>query len=699
MMNKAQNALVLLNTAIKNIRLYPPSSTIVTASVDRLHQTFIDMLQIQSPIVFSESDRNILVDGNPLDYKDQEKIHVMALKDIMLTFGIKSITFETGATREEFSLLVSILSKKSEDFQAEGGFLQALAGLDIPHIRMDEKVYVAMDKDQANLQGLTVSGDEIARFFLLTHPGIDVHSQDFRELAGNTEALRKAFEAGLSNIMAQKETLTSAELLINLNSMLVMLDKISGGLDDDNRGILSKQVGSALLSADPSMALQLTTQNMEHLLGGLLLQYLMTELAQDQNTVPESTAEDPQSKLRKVADKFSLRLQDPRTFLDSELMSVLPKIIEQLIAQKEREALETVLIRLTQKLESPDTDVRNAAARGLAGVIEGLSGEQKKTIVEKVADKLTAWLKSESHFSSEYTRICRILKDAAHDDIVQQRFNDALPYLDTFDQIASGTVSQGDDARLAARDMINHLATEDNIKAIWTQYESGDEKKKTEVKTVLALLGEEPLNYLLDLLHTRKNSNERVSIMHMIMNASKKALPLIGQRLRHEEPWYYLRNLTYMLGQIGNEESAGLLQPFLHHKNEKLRQETLKAIQKTGGARRGKLLLSALNNPDDEFRQTVVEALGASRAEDAVAGLLKILKDRPLIASAGRIALEETICTALGVIGSPDAIPLLSEIAETKSFLGLRSYPDRVKSVAAGSLVTLRRKVAQSAET
>ena len=111
---------------------------------------------------------------------------------------------------------------------------------------------------------------------------------------------------------------------------------------------------------------------------------------------------------------------------------------------------------------------------------------------------------------------------------------------------------------------------------------------------------------------------------------------------------------------------------------------------------RGKLLIAALPGADEELKIGIVEALGVARAADAVSPLLELLKERPLIASAARQNLEDKICTALGAIGSPDAIPLLSEIAETKSFLGLRSYPDRVKAAAARALVILRRKVAET---
>ncbi len=40
---KAVDALVIMNTAIKNMRLYPPSSAMIVQTIDRLYQAFLDM--------------------------------------------------------------------------------------------------------------------------------------------------------------------------------------------------------------------------------------------------------------------------------------------------------------------------------------------------------------------------------------------------------------------------------------------------------------------------------------------------------------------------------------------------------------------------------------------------------------------------------------------------------------------------------
>jgi HEAT repeat protein len=58
--------------------------------------------------------------------------------------------------------------------------------------------------------------------------------------------------------------------------------------------------------------------------------------------------------------------------------------------------------------------------------------------------------------------------------------------------------------------------------------------------------------------------------------------------------------------------------------------------------------------------------------------------------------MEEKICVALGAIGSPEAINDLSEIAESRSFLRIRAYPEKVKAAAARALASIRKKQAEA---
>jgi len=254
------------------------------------------------------------------------------------------------------------------------------------------------------------------------------------------------------------------------------------------------------------------------------------------------------------------------------------------------------------------------------------------------------------------------------------------------------------EAKNSALEGIRQLITPENIAILQAEIDPEDLDKQDEAGRVFASLGRDAVVYLLDKLRTSTQSDDRVSAMHLITYAREEALPLINALVTRDAPWFYLRNLAYLLGRIGDEQSAESIAPLLSSNNQKLRQEALKSIHRIGGSYRGKILLEALPHADDEFKSAIVEVLGQSKSVEAVPVLIDLLRERPLLASAARAVLEEKICVALGAIGNPEAIGALAEIAEVKSFLKLRTYPDKVKAAAARSLVILRERVAESGE-
>lgn len=104
------------------------------------------------------------------------------------------------------------------------------------------------------------------------------------------------------------------------------------------------------------------------------------------------------------------------------------------------------------------------------------------------------------------------------------------------------------------------------------------------------------------------------------------------------------------------------------------------------------MLLSVLPKADDQLKLNIIETLGNAKCAEAVPNLLDLLRKRSLLASQLQIDLQEKICIALGLIGSSEAISALSEIAESKSFLRIRAYPEKVKQAAVKALESIRRK-------
>lgn len=708
LMQQALDSLVIMNTAIKNMRLYPPTSASIINSIEKLHQAFLDIFVTEASLVFAESEKALLICGDPLSKKDQEKQHVASFLEILLGFGIRSITFDKGLEKEELAVFLEILGKKPETVKADGGLPQIIIQKDLSHIQLDQKVYVARDKNQQILSGLEITDDQIMQFVARANPQLVTDPQRILEIARNPEWLMQAFMSGVNQTMAQKGTLTNPQLTENVLDMIILLDKAAGQMERKDRDRIAQYIGNSLISLDLDISEKNIMENIRDLFGGALMQFIMERLEGQKsaeslagasagmlNAGPTAEGQQglDQSLPFPLDDKFALLLKnDERAFLDVELMAALHKIFERVSDQNDQESKEIIIDRLGSNLSNENVEVRNQASTALAEILASLPPERQSDFVAKLSDPLTDWMKLEKGATPAFKKICNSLKDLAQDFIDHGRLEESVPILDMIIDIHTGVREKDETIQDMSAEIVQSLASEKNLHRLSQEYSTDEPNKQTDAASILSRLGDTALNHLLDILREHDDSNERVRIMQLIMGVGAAAIPVVRDRIDRKEPWYYLRNLAYMLGRIGDEASVYCLRPLLSHADNRVRLEALKSVYRIGGKERGPFLLSVLPDVDDAFALNIIETLGNAKCVDAVPGLLDMLKNCPLVGSTVRADLEETICIALGAIGSPEAVPALSEIAGTKYFFRIRSYPDKVKHAASRALASIRKE-------
>lgn len=102
-----------------------------------------------------------------------------------------------------------------------------------------------------------------------------------------------------------------------------------------------------------------------------------------------------------------------------------------------------------------------------------------------------------------------------------------------------------------------------------------------DVNHCLTALGEPAIDCLLDLLKESGDRSQRRAILTLLKNQGTVILPQIQRRL--EDPiWYFVRNLLHLLGELGQEESARLLIPLLHHNDHRVVKEALAGLGQIG---------------------------------------------------------------------------------------------------------------------
>jgi len=143
---KAIDVIIAMVAALTNIRLYPPTSAMVLKSVEKVYPAIQEIIQKAGDLVFAESENNLLISGQPVSEKDRKKPQVSAFLALLVNFGIKTLTFHQGLGQSELTTFLKILSRKPEDVQKAGGIKRILADSHLPHIRLDEKVYMSMSQ-------------------------------------------------------------------------------------------------------------------------------------------------------------------------------------------------------------------------------------------------------------------------------------------------------------------------------------------------------------------------------------------------------------------------------------------------------------------------------------------------------------------------------------------------------------------------
>ena len=733
---KALDALVIMNTAIKNVRLYPPTSATITNAIDKLHLILLDIFEQEAPLIFAESEKNVLICGKLLEQKDQERSQVTTLLNILLNFGLRSISFDKGLEKGELCAFMELLSKKPEAVKNEGGLPTIMAEKNILHIYLDQKVYVSIDKDREIISSLDGKDYQITQFLMNTHPELATNPQKLQEMMKNPECLLQAFQDSLSQIMAQKGTLSNFQLSEKLKNLLILMDKVTGPLDQSDQENISQNIGKTIATMDYAIIQEFNPQDIEQLFGGMLLQYIMISAlgevkpeyksvesnisntltssgnsssdgaAGQENTDNQvsgsggaagSEKTDYQKQLFNLTEKLNSRLKDNnRPFMDAPLLFALPKIIERLVAQKEQETMEKIIIRLLADLKNEDADVRAQASKGLTEVIESFSPDRQSELIERISGQLIEWIKLETAATPDYRKICRNLQKLLQDFIRQGRFAESIPILGVFSDIHARILEKNEAVYDVSSEIIQDLASEEYFAILFKELNTNEKNKRDEAGQILVRFGDVIQNRLLDIVQKATDSSERINAINIIIGIGQRAIPAIKDRINQNAPWYYLRNLAYVLGRIGNETDAHVLQPLLLHKDDRVRLQALKSIYQIGGKQRGMLLLSILPKADYQFKLNIIETLGNAKCADAVPNLLDLLKKRSLMASQLQIDLQEKICIALELIGSPEAIPALSEIAESKSLLRLHAYPEKVKYAAGSALESIRRKQKQA---
>jgi len=206
----------------------------------------------------------------------------------------------------------------------------------------------------------------------------------------------------------------------------------------------------------------------------------------------------------------------------------------------------------------------------------------------------------------------------------------------------------------------------------------GDESWRVRKEAVDLLLafspGDELARDLINLLSVQGNAGLRNSVVEVLQTVGESVLPHLAENLGHEDPGVR-KFIVDIMGGIGSAQIVPDLSAVLCDDDPNVAAAAAESLGLIGDARALPHLLACLERDDLLIRYAILEAL-VKIGQPVPLGKITPLAADPL--------LKKALFECLGIIGSPEAVPLLVD--------GLCDRARNVRETALVALESIRRR-------
>jgi HEAT repeat protein len=233
--------------------------------------------------------------------------------------------------------------------------------------------------------------------------------------------------------------------------------------------------------------------------------------------------------------------------------------------------------------------------------------------------------------------------------------------------------------------LIQDAGEEQRIDMIGKFLEKEEVVSLEDLSSYLVLLQQNSIKPMIKLLAELKNLKTRRVVLDALSKIGKDAIELFTPFL--DDPrWYLVRNITYIIGRIGKEQSIPYIQKAFNHQDARVRREAVQALGLIGGTKAISLLVRALTDGDVRIRAVAAINLGKVGKTAGLAVLLGAVQSKDF-KKRDRAEIK-AFFDAIGMVGSNEAIPALQQLLERKGWFS-RGSTDEIRMGAANALAMI----------
>jgi hypothetical protein len=671
----------------------------------------------QSIKISSSGDR-LLMDGQP---GDARSLHTVNLNKALAERNISGFQLDKGLELDELIGLLEVLILKPSKLDEAGGVEAVIAAKNMSHVRLSQLKYMEVGEDEEVIASSMappegISGDERDRIKLFNlwlakfKESIDIaakaadgslwrpHFQGELPPASLKGAGRLAIELKWETnppptvhweaVQLALENLSAAEQMsivagrASLPDVPPSLNKVMDGFIPD---ILGKAAARLDSGGTDWKGLK------ETVYAAIVAKGDVSALYKAFGTHWLKSGKDPapvsEIKNRLQWDYLPINEQldsiEKPGFLWSLSEIQRNKLISHLLEQQMQDAFHGLLEKIISASGHGDANFRENAARTLEAIASSLDAGA----ISEADEELLIRSLFENFSREPDLHVLKInlfcLQQVITKSLQRSEFLRSAALLKELEPLCL-TGPKDSPKRALLSSLREHLSGRENIEPVLQQYFQQDaDHYNQDALSWLKALGQQTVDYLMELLADEKDRRRRGQIMDSIRSYGNDIIPDLVKSLASDK-WYLVRNTLILIAEMADQACFPGVVNALKHTDQRVRRVAARTLWRGFSSQAAKPFLDVFQDADPETFEEILFGLAQIQAPDAKSVVLGYAMNPTMPERLRAMALNVLVNNP-----APESLSVLTEFVKRKGRIITTAEPPEIRIAAAKALMAI----------
>ncbi|MBU4386005.1 MAG: HEAT repeat domain-containing protein, partial [Actinobacteria bacterium] len=686
------------HAATVNMRLYPPTSSMVTDTLEKADESLKKLFDETDTFSVSAIERSLLINDVRLEEIEQQKVPVKAFLAWMDERGLSNIEFNKGVTTDELRASFETIGEILNDPNMRVRLADELDRKGVENVLVNQRIYVAIAPgEEIGVGGsgkatpLDALKDELLVRYLMNKVDLgDVEDQDVAEILSNPGKVGGLMSSFLVEEGAEGGVLIRSQQAEDaLDRLSIMTNKVE---DESMKAMLSEQITKVIAEMSPremtgvlsghgtkTMDIGHVRSNVIKMLNDAklmdIVDSLMDEYAEMKMEAEELDTEWARERLKNLNE---LLLEVKKGKRGEEIAEKIDRKLDEAGIEEERDPhtgkrMLSVCQMLGGRLEEEDVDLGEGLDQTVSRQVRKLYGMEESDLAAGILLKLAGNLNADSDTVRRYA--ASLIKQTLEDlepgdrvlaaDVLQPRVMDRITtekdyqaYITLVDSLATVAEVYVDRGRAEEASGIVELLGAQAT----SEGERGVELTRYASAVLETLMGSEGILDPEELL-LEDDDTKRLNVLRALVKLGPGALaPLVG--IVKDRGHLDLRDRALEALECAGPVGVEALLAELRKENKwYIYRNVLNVIAELKLVEAVEEVSGMVSHPDERIKREAVRSLARIGSADSLSVVLAAANDQST-------AVRRTAIRVLGMFGDKGVAGQLLDIINDRGPLG-----------------------------